>query len=134
MYQATLLTQCCRQSTSCLVQSEHSTANNKAHLITPDDERSELQILKNRKSEAEANVSKSVNEGGEVMMMVGAATEWEWGWGSGGGWLSEEICWDCDSSWINGAFTDKFVDEVGEEVDGDLDDADAGADFGDLGF
>ena len=133
MHQATFLTQCCRESTNCLVQQDHSSSTNTAHYTTTNADRSELQILKNRKSKAEADVSKYFEEGGE-MMMTGAATEWEWGWGSGGGWLSEAACWDCDSSWVNGAFTDMFVDEVGEEVNGDLDNADAEADFGDFGF
>lgn len=132
MEQATLLTQCCMQSTTCLVQPPTNTTTS----ITTDGDRSELQILKNRKSEVEGNNSKDEREGGEVMMMTGAATEWEWGWGSGGGWLCEAPCSDCDYAWEDGGGSEMFIelDDVNDEVDGDLDDADAGADFGDFGF
>ena len=69
-----------------------------------------MEILRTRK----AGGGGSGREGGEVMMMAGAATEWEWGWGrfcsvqlsalylprryacSGGGWLCDALLC-CDS-------------------------------------
>ena len=68
------------------------------------------------------------------MMMTGTATGWEWGWGSGGGWLCEAACYDfC----VDGGVSEggEMFGGVGDdELDCDLDDADAGADFGDFGF
>ena len=87
--------------------------------------------MKNRKVGPD---SKSVEEGGEVMMMAGVATEWEWGWGSGGGWICEAAC--CDY-YVDGGVSEggeMFNAEVDDEPDCELGDADAGADFGDFGF
>ena len=56
--------------------SEHPSLSLKEEFV-----RSELQILKNRKVGPD---SKSIEEGGEVMMMAGVATKWEWGDGGGG--------------------------------------------------
>jgi len=135
-----ILTQCCRESSSCMMTpkpdpstalanpeySEQTSSSLKKDLV-----RSELQILKNRKVGPD---SKNIEEGGEVMMMAGVATEWEWGWGSGGGWLCEGA--SCDYC-VDGGVSEggeMFNCDVDDDPDCELGDADAGADFGDFGF
>ena len=104
-----------------------------------------MQILRNRKTGTKSLMdrtgmvgsgkTKKEVEGGEVMMMAGAATEWEWGWGSGGGWLSELACCEvCVDGGLSGHVPELYQEGMDAEPDCELGDTDMGADFGDFGF